>query len=313
MQVYEVKKGQNIFDVAIAVYGSIEGVFDLLVNNPELSFDYELTEGEELYYDEQFVVYDSIVNTLTGENITPVNGERHVYYKEVDAELRCILSVSASDAYMKLSLAGDGIMIVDWGDNSEIETIELQATTQDYLHFYDNETDKRVVRLYGDFNIKTWDLSTIANGMVLPVQPLTVDEVVVKKNNITLDGLFLFKGTYSVVLDNISLSSLNMVRDMSLQELTVTNIESIDGEKAVADIMDEYLIYVAQNNNERRNCTVKTDIQPSGEYQEPSKDDNGNYVIETGMEAVYVICHEEAWNEAGSWVFEICGEKYSFE
>ena len=35
MRTYTVRTGQNIFDVALTLYGSIEGVFDLLVSNPE--------------------------------------------------------------------------------------------------------------------------------------------------------------------------------------------------------------------------------------------------------------------------------------
>ena len=64
MQVYKVRNNQNIFDVAIAIYGSIEGIFDLLVNNPDLSFDSVLNGGQELYWDEDFVVYDTIVNSF---------------------------------------------------------------------------------------------------------------------------------------------------------------------------------------------------------------------------------------------------------
>ena len=33
----------------------------------------------------------------------------------------------------------------------------------------------------------------------------------------------------------------------------------------------------------------------------------------TGMEAIYVITHETAWNEAGSWSFDINGTIYQYE
>lgn len=313
MQVYKVGKSQNIFDVALACYGSIEGLFDLMVNNPELSFDYELKEGEELYYDEDCVVYDTVISTLADEGVSIANGERNVYHKTVDKDLRVIISVPADDDSVTLKLSGDGDMTVDWGDNSDIETVALQSTEQEYQHFYDNETDSRIVRLYGDFNVKTWYLSSIASGLVLLVKPLTVDEVVVRQNNISLQGLLLFEGTYSVTLDGIAVSDLDMIRDMSLSDLTISNLESSDKEKSLEDIVDEYLIYVAKNHNERRDCKVVMDVQPSGEYAEPSKDDNGNYVIETGMEAVYVITHEDTWNEAGAWEFDICGETYKYE
>ena len=57
MQVYKVKRNQNIFDVAVSTHGSIEGIFDLLINNPDLSFHSQLKEGEEIYWDEEFIIY----------------------------------------------------------------------------------------------------------------------------------------------------------------------------------------------------------------------------------------------------------------
>ena len=77
--------------------------------------------------------------------------------------------------------------------------------------------------------------------------------------------------------------------------------------------MDAYLKYVANNINQRMYCTVVLDTLPSGVYREPSKDTNGNYIITSGMEAIYVITHEDAWNEAGPWVFNICGTIYQYE
>lgn len=116
MQVYKVKRNQNIFDVAVSIHGSIEGIFDLLINNPNLSFHSQLEEGEEIYWDEEFIIYDSIVNTLQSEHIIPANGERHVYYKSTTASLRCIVYISPEEASIALQMAGDGNLIVDWGD-----------------------------------------------------------------------------------------------------------------------------------------------------------------------------------------------------
>lgn len=307
MQVYKVKSNQNIFDVAITVYGSIEGVFDLFVNNPDLSFDSVLEGGQELYWDENFVVYDNIVNVLNSNRIVPINGERHVYYKSTEQPLRCVIQISEQDSFLTLSLSGDGELIVDWGDNSELEKISLQSTAQNYVHYFDNITDNRTIRLYGDFNIKEWNMSTI-NGMVLPTQPLTVDEVKIKKNKISLQGLFLFKGTYSVKMSNISVADLSPIQNMSLSYLELTEMDY----ESMA-VLDDYLIYVAKHNNERRNCKVILDTVPSGTYQEPKRDLNGHYIISSGMEAIYVITHEETWNEAGPWVFDICGKIYKYE
>ena len=114
MQVYKVKRNQNIFDVAVSTHGSIEGIFDLLINNPDLSFHSQLKEGEEIYWDEEFIIYDSIVNTLQAEHIVPANGERHVYYKNTTAPLRCVMYISPEEASIALQMAGDGSLIVDW-------------------------------------------------------------------------------------------------------------------------------------------------------------------------------------------------------
>ena len=185
MQVYKVKRNQNIFDVAVSTHGSIEGIFDLLINNPDLSFHSQLKEDEEIYWDEEFIIYDSIVNTLQSEHIVPANGERHVYHKSTTASLRCVVYISPKEASIALQMAGDGNLIVDWGDNSDLETITLSPTLQKYVHFFDNYTDERSIKLYGDFNLKTWELSSI-NGLMMPTMPLVVDEIISEKNNLSL-------------------------------------------------------------------------------------------------------------------------------
>ncbi len=307
MQTYKVQKGQNIFDVAVLLHGSVEGVFDLLVNNPELSFDTGVAEGQELVWDEDFVVYDSIVDSLKENNIVPANGERHVYYKECGQQLRMLIKMPAEESRITFVMSGDGNMVVDWGDNTDLETISLNTVEQQYDHYFDNVTDYRVVKLYGDFRIKRLDVSGV-NGTMLPVAPITVDEFVCSENNMNLQGLFLFKGTYLVELTKRGINSLDSIKDMSLQKLTLS-----ENDYSPESCIDDYLIYVAKNTNQRRNCYVTLDVVPSGTYQEPKKDVNGNYVINTGMEAIYVITHEVAWNEAGPWVFNIKGKIYKYE
>lgn len=307
MQTYKVQTGQNIFDIAVMLHGSVEGIFDLFVNNPELSFENGVSVGDELLWDEDFIVHDSIVSHLKENNIVPANGERHVYYKECSLPIRIVIKVPADEPQILFTMSGDGDMIVDWGDNTDLETVHLDKKEIEYYHFFDNESDVRTVKLYGDFNIKRFDASKI-NGSLLPVAPITVDEFVCDKNNLNLTGLFLFKGTYMVSLSQMYIKNLNSIRDMSLQSLVLNDNEYGD-EKCI----DDYLIYISQNNNQRRNCHVVLDKMPSGEYKEPKRNSNGNYVIETGMEAIYVITHEVAWNEAGAWVFDINGKTYKYE
>ena len=60
MATYTVKPNQNLFDVALHIYGSIEGLFDLLISNPDLNMTSELSYGQELTYHEDFVLNESV-------------------------------------------------------------------------------------------------------------------------------------------------------------------------------------------------------------------------------------------------------------
>ena len=47
---YTVTEGQNLYDVALHLTGSIEGIVDLLICNPALSLADTLRSGDELFY-----------------------------------------------------------------------------------------------------------------------------------------------------------------------------------------------------------------------------------------------------------------------
>ena len=59
--------------------------------------------------------------------------------------------------------------------------------------------------------------------------------------------------------------------------------------------------------------TVLLSTSPSGTYRKPEKDGNGNYLIASGMEAVWMLTHEPAWNEGGAWTFIINNQTYTYE
>ena len=93
---YRVVAGQNIYDVALYLYGSIEGVVDLLINNPDLSFATTLTAGRELVYTDDFVIRADVVAYNGLHGIVPANGERHVYPKTFTLPLAVVLTVLSS-------------------------------------------------------------------------------------------------------------------------------------------------------------------------------------------------------------------------
>lgn len=305
MRIYNVQPGQNLFDVSLTLYGSVEGMFHLLAMNPELSYETRLKAGDELVYDEEAVMHNWVVDAMRAERLVPANGERHVYPKVYAEEPYALVQLTGDAHTFSLDVAGEGVMVVDWGDNSVLESVHLTPTLAKHLHYFDSRVaDGRCVKLYGDFSLKRWELVGIRGELKL-LRPLTVNEVSCRGCVFSLEWLRLCQNTYAVSLADMSVRSLSAIEGQSLSDLTLTNIHYPNPQT-----LDEYLIYLATHYGERRACRVVLDTRPSGDYREPPKGADGRYVIRTGMEAVHVITHEAAWNEAAPWEFDIIRQVY---
>lgn len=291
MAIHKVTANQNIWDVAIQRCGTIEGVFDLLISNPKLNMTTDLTPGMELEYHDNFVLKKDIVSRLQGDSKIPGNGERNVYYKHTDKPLVFICKVPSDLHSLDFSISGDGEMIVDWGDNTLLETIQLTHTSSRVMHYFDNTVDERRVRIYGEFNILTLD-TTKLQGDLFTIRPVTVDEFISKSNNNSLKGLFLFEGTVKVDLSGMVISDLSPIVNMSLQELNLLDVHFNS-----IDVLDAYLVDIVERYGNRRNCTVHLSAEPT----------------EIGMAAIRTIISEPEWNEAGKWKFIINGVEYTQE
>lgn len=289
MATYTVKPSQNIFDVALHLYGSIEGLFDLLISNENLNMTTELTAGMELEYHTDFVINSSIVDEMEEQGLIPSNKERHVYFKRPDAQLIFVVGVDPSVLMSRMTVGGEGTMFIDWGDNSEIETVTLSHTKQIVEHYFDSEVEERRIKVYGDFSLTYFDTTNL-NGDMLLTYPLTVDEYKSNANGFTLSGLFLFEGTYKVDLQQCTIASLLSLGDMNLQELDLRKVKFSD-----VSVLDEYLQYIVDHYGTRRNCTVYLDTEPS----------------ESGYAAINTILGEEEWNTTGNWQFIINGTEYT--
>ena len=71
---------------------------------------------------------------------------------------------------------------------------------------------------------------------------------------------------------------------MSLQELNLLQVKFTD-----VSVLDNYLVHIAENYGNRRDCTVYLDTEPT----------------DVGMNAIQTIINEPAWNQAGKWKFII--------
>lgn len=96
---YIVKSGQNLFDVSLSIYGSVEGVFDLLVCNESqsLSFDTQLYQGQILEYSDNYLIFKNVRDWLSDNNIKVANGEHiHEYIDIKDFILNYISNYNNS-------------------------------------------------------------------------------------------------------------------------------------------------------------------------------------------------------------------------
>ena len=291
MAIYIVKPNQNIFDVALHIYGSIEGLFDLLISNPDLNMTSELTFGQELEYHEEFVLNSSITGEFKSQNITPSSGARSVYFKRPEEDLIFIIGVNPETPLSNFRVSGSGEMIIDWGDNSELQRITLDVNLRYIEHYFDNAVEKRRIRIYGNtdtLKFIQFDTTNIGGAMLL-CRPVVVDEYICVGRGYSLTGMSLLQGTYKVDLHNSVIADLIPIGDMSLQELDLRNVYFMnDG------VLDDYLVYVREHYNDRRPCTVYLSTEPS----------------ERGFAAINTILNEPQWNVSGTWKFYINDELY---
>lgn len=307
---YRVIAGQNLFDVALHLYGSIEGVVDLLINNPELSFATALCAGRELVYTDDFVIRADVVAYNELHGIVPANGERHVYPKVFTLPLAAVITLCAGIITVQCGVSGTGILEIDWGDNSDTETVSLTDTPQILTHTFDNKVrERRTIRWFTGARFRTIDWSGLRPQSLVLLRTLPVEELTLTDAALSLESLRLLSGTYFLNLSGIVVSDLTPLAEN--RELMTLDLS---GARLKPTVIDRYLTTLVERYGSRRNCTVILSTSPSGIYREPVRDaETGRYRIASGMEAVWVVLHEEAWNEGGPWKFIINDITYTVE
>jgi hypothetical protein len=78
-----VYEGQNLVDIAIQEYGSLEGVWQLLMDNPFMrSIDYILQAGDKLKIDTTKIIRKDITDYLAKRKININTGEDFLFFAE---------------------------------------------------------------------------------------------------------------------------------------------------------------------------------------------------------------------------------------
>lgn len=307
---YSIKSGQNLYDIALHIYGSIEGIVDLLMNNTGLSMCDTLKPGDELIYTDDYFINADIVAHLRMNNITPANGERHIYYKE-PATIPLFQTVIAhDDKCAEIGLAGWGTIEIDWGDNSDLQLIELSENKKYYYHSFDDRiASERKIKVYGNARLKELDLERLPKILsILCYTPFYIEYLKLSDSKLAIDFIMLLTDVYDVSLTR--LTSVNLLPLLACKKLMRLDLSKLNTTRYV---LDEYLFGLVHQYYERRYCTVILTTEPGGEYKEPERGSDTKYIIKTGMEAIWMLTHEPAWNEAGFWKFVINDKVYSTE
>jgi hypothetical protein len=306
---YKVIQGQNIYDVALHIYGSIEGVTDLLVNNEDLSFDTDLRAGDELAYSDDYRISEEVTAYYGTHGITPASGEQHVYPKYFTLPKTIELYTSNKEIGVEFSVSGSGRIEIDWGDNSKVQVIMLSDKVEVVKHLFDSTIGgKRCISLYMQGYIKVLDISELRPIELYILKPLLVERFALNNATLTIDALPMLGDVFALTLDGL--------KDLDFTPLVeLKNLMSLSLMQTVfrQPTIDAYLIGLVERHDNRRNCKVAMTVQPSGQYREPDKDSNNRYLLSSGMEAIWVLTHEEAWNDGGAWEFIINGTTYKYE
>lgn len=306
---YKVISGQNIYDVALHIYGSIEGITDLMINNPDLSMADTLKDGDEIIYSDDVLLNEDIAAWFSKNKVTPSGGERHVYFKETNKTLVAEIRLPGNLTAAGFTAAGTGTMVIDWGDNSSLQEINLDNQPELFHHSFDNTiASERKVRFYGDFRWRQVDLTELTPSSVFILVPIYTEELSLNNCSASLDFLQMLHGTYSINLKGMKVQELS-----PLVECREVMTVDLTGMKISRKNLDMYLMNLVRKHYGRRNCAVYLSEEPSGEYCQPQRDQDMNYIINTGMEAIWLLCNEPSWNEGGLWSFHINGKTFTYE
>lgn len=306
---YKSTTGQNIYDIVLHIYGSLDGITDLLINNTGLSLSDDIKSGTIFTYTDELIVDNNVVNNLNANSIIPANGSRGVYFKEIDADPNIILVCDNLTKIITLNLAGIGDIMVDWGDNSDIQKLTLNQDIISVSHIFNSKlSEDRKVVIYGSTTFYTFDVTGSNAHEIYFLRDILVRDYVNRKCKSTLEHLRLSKVTLNIDLQDCKVADITPI--INCNNLITLNLYS-DSTNAV--VFESYLKALVANYGSRRGCTVTIKPQLTGTYKEPVRDSNSKYVISSAMEAVWVLVNEPTWQEAGYWKIIINNQTYTTE
>mgnify|MGYP006966456388 FL=1 len=307
MAEYVVKMGQNLIDVALTLYGSIEGLLDLMVNNPGLSLDTEIRNGDKLNYTPYYYEDTTVLQYYKSNDIVPSNRVGDIYMKKMD-NLKVEIYESAVTGECGFIASGEGDIYVDWGDNSDIEKITLSSTPLNFTHQSLGQTSSiRKIRFYGNFKLYTINVSGLIPSRIFFFSTVSIETM----------GI-------SGAMDLMDINFMTMVLPENVVEIEFVKTRIKDATPLIpfknahtinlgycnmtTSVLDKFLIGLVENYGIRRNCTVNLtgSALPPGEYKKPEN----MLHPKTGMEAIWVLVNEHK-EPSGPWKIILNNKTYT--
>lgn len=231
MSQYTVRSGQNLFDISLALHGSVEGVVDLLVSNPSISFNDKLESGMVLEYNSEFDVNTDVINWFKNKEIVVKNGSHGLtdfdvkasiadwiasvnvanddeenlitlptdqfdleqYYTDVSTP-KIMIQQSGKTTQINVQLLEGKFMAVDWGDGSSLQYEYDSDDVSNVAHIYGDDTE-HLIRIYGNGEYVNLDFSEV-NGIYYALQRIIIENQfnTPYPDSEMLNKLFIVKG-----------------------------------------------------------------------------------------------------------------------
>lgn len=203
MKTYTTKSGQNIFDICLILYGSIEGILDLLVCNTsiditeygpselkgkQLTMDTKISRGIILKYHEGININTNVIDNASQSNTPFANGDHYIEIPVINPEsIIMIVDQTGIMSTFRCQLVS-GTIYIDWGDFSDVDVIEPEDDIT-IEHIY-KSSGKHEIKIYGEglIHFHILDIRGI-NGIAYPTSRIYVDEFYTNNNNPDLQEL----------------------------------------------------------------------------------------------------------------------------
>lgn len=191
MEKYIAKSSENIFDIALTLCGSVEGVFMLLAANPKLSVNTEIKHGMEILYEPTYIINNEVKKRLEDNNVNVRNGN-HIY-RHVQTPETIIKSIDTHNSKVLKYATGKWPGVWD-GENVNYSNAQAFRDFMTYIHYNYIGSGDSDIEIYAH-NI--YYFGTLPKPGAALVRP-SKDEIALAENELTqIKLLILQSGKYA--------------------------------------------------------------------------------------------------------------------